>query len=59
MRMQSDTPLQQEQQHLLLLQQQGRWKAAQDAQTLSENVRLSICIELGCTAFSISEHLTP
>lgn len=38
LRMQFEAPLQQEQQHLLLLQQQGKWKAAQDAKILSGNV---------------------
>ncbi|KAL8271535.1 hypothetical protein Esti_004570 [Eimeria stiedai] len=37
LRMQCEAPLQQEQPHLQLLQQQGRWKAAQDAMTLAEN----------------------
>ncbi|KAL8446334.1 hypothetical protein Emed_005071 [Eimeria media] len=37
LRMQCEAPLQQEQPHLQLLQQQGRWKAAQDAKTLAEN----------------------
>ncbi|KAL8436638.1 hypothetical protein ACSSS7_001568 [Eimeria intestinalis] len=37
LRMQCEAPLQQEQPHVQLLQQQGRWKAAQDAKTLAEN----------------------
>ncbi|KAL8424422.1 hypothetical protein Efla_001024 [Eimeria flavescens] len=45
LRMQCETALQQEQPQLLQLQQQGRWKAAQDTKTLADNgivgVRLS------------------